>query len=95
MPFKLNTTPHHRIPKQCFRLTNWPAYQARLRRRSDLTFRLDEASPAGWLASRRTRPGRQPLYSDLAIDRVLTLRHVFHLALRQAETFSRSILRPA
>ncbi len=35
----------------------------------------------------------QPRYSDLAIELVLTLRLVFHLALRQAEAFSRSALR--
>ena len=37
-------------------------------------------------------PG-QPLYSDLAIELVLTLRLVFHLALRQAEAFTSSVLR--
>ena len=34
----------------------------------------------------------QPRYSDLAIELVLTLRLVFHLALRQAEGFTRSVL---
>ena len=45
-----------------------------------------------WQASRRTTSGRQPLHSDLAIELVLVLRMVFHLALRQAEAFSRSVL---
>ena len=35
----------------------------------------------------------QPIYSDLAIELVLTLRLVFHLALRQAEQFAGIILR--
>ena len=74
-------------------MTNWPAYEAGLRRRGDLTFWLDEAALAGWQAPRRTTPGGQPRYSDLAIELVLTLRLVFHLALRQAEAFSRSVLR--
>ena len=34
-----------------------------------------------------------PLYSELAIKLVLTLRLVFHLALRQAEVFTRRVLR--
>ena len=47
--------------------------------------------PAG-RPPRRSTPGGQPRYSDLAIELVLTLRLVFHLALRQAEAFSRSVL---
>ena len=37
--------------------------------------------------------GAQPKYSDLAIETALTLRLVFHLPLRQAESFLRSIFR--
>jgi hypothetical protein len=36
---------------------------------------------------------RQPLYSSIAIEAALTLRLVFHLALRQAEGFLGSILK--
>ena len=93
MPFKHNAARRHRIPKQRWRVTNWPAYEAGLRRRGDLTFWLDEKALAGWQAPRRSTPGGQPRYSDLAIELVLTLRLVFHLALRQAEAFSRSVLR--
>jgi len=52
-----------------------------------------KAALAGWAAPKRSSPGGQPLYSELAIELVLTLRLVFHLALRQAEAFSRSVLR--
>ena len=65
----------------------------RLRRRGDLTLWLDEAALAGWAAPRRNSPGGQPRYSDLAIELALTLRLVFHLALRQAEAFTFSVLR--
>ncbi len=44
-------------------------------------------------APKRSSPGGQPSYSDLAIKLVLMLRLVFHLALRQAEAFSRCVLR--
>jgi hypothetical protein len=37
--------------------------------------------------------GGQATYSDLAIEMVLMLRAVFHLALRQAEAFAGSVLR--
>ena len=93
MPFKHNAFHRHRIPRACYRVTNWPAYEAGLRRRGDLTLWLDDAALAGWAAPKRSSPGGQPLYSELAIELVLTLRLVFHLALRQAEAFSRSVLR--
>ena len=93
MPFKHNAARRHRIPRARYRVTNWPAYEAGLRRRGDLTLWLDEAALAGWAAPKRSSPGGQPLYSELAIELVLTLRLVFHLALRQAEAFCRSVLR--
>ena len=93
MPFKHNAARRHRIPRARYRVTNWPAYEAGLRRRGDLTLWLDEAAFAGWAAPKRSSPGGQPLFSDLAIEVVLTLRLVFRLALRQAEAFCRSVLR--
>jgi hypothetical protein len=93
MPFKFNATRRHRIPKARYRVRNWPAYEAGLRRRGDLTLWIDEAAVAGWQAPRRSTPGGQAIYSDLAIEMVLMLRMVFHLALRQAEAFAGSVLR--
>ena len=92
MPFKHNATRRHHIPKARRRITNWPSYEAGLRRRGDVTFWLDEAALSGWCAPRRTSRGGQPIYADLAIEVVLTLRLVFHLALRQVEGFTRSVL---
>lgn len=91
MPFKHHAARRHRIPKARYRVRNWPAYKAGLRRRGDLTLWLDEAAIAGWQAPRRTTPGGQTWYSDVAID--LVLRLVFHLALRQAEGFAKSVFR--
>lgn len=93
MPFKHNAAHRHRIPRARYRVQNWPASEAGLGRRGDLTFWLDETALAGWHAPRRSTPGGQPLYSALAIELVLTLRLVFHLALRQAAGFVASVLR--
>ena len=93
MPFKFNATRRHRIPRAHYRVRNWPAYEAGLRQRGDLTLWIDEAALDGWRAPRRNTPGGQAIYSDLAIEMVLMLRMVFHLALRQAEAFARSVLR--
>ena len=92
MPFKHNAARRHRIPRARYRVTNWSAYETGLCRRGDVTFWVDEAALAGWQAPRRSTPGGQPRYSDLAIELVLSLRLVFHLALRQAEGFARSVL---
>jgi hypothetical protein len=93
MPFKHNAARRHHIPKARYRVQNWPAYEAGLKRRGDLTLWLDEAAIAEWQAPRRTTPGGQAWYSDAAIELVLVLRLVFHLALRQAEGFAASVLR--
>src|SRR5829696_7627761 len=88
--------PHPNRPKRFrarYRIRNWPQYEAGLKRRGDLTLWLDQAAIAGWHASRRTTPGGQARYSNLAIELVLILRLVFHLALRQAEGFVDSVLR--
>jgi hypothetical protein len=93
LPFKHNAAHRHRIPRAQYRVRNWPQYDAGLRRRGDLTLWLDEAALVGWQAPPRTTPGGQTRYSDLAIELVLMLRLVFHLALRQAEGFVGSVLR--
>jgi hypothetical protein len=93
MPFKHHAARRHRIPKARYRIWNWPAYEAGLKRRGDLTLWLDEAAIAGWQAPRRSTPGGQARYSDVAIELVLILRLVFHLALRPAEGFTASVLR--
>ena len=93
MPFKHHNARRHRIPRARYRVQNWPAYEAGLKRRGDPTLWLDAAAMAKWQAPRRTTPGGQRRYSKLAIGVVLTLRLVFHLALRQAEGFVGSALR--
>src|ERR1700732_196168 len=84
MPFKFNATRRHRIPRARYRVGNWPGCEAGLKRRGDLTLWIDEAGLDGRQAPRRSTPGGQAVYSDLAIEMVLTLRLVFHLALRPA-----------
>jgi len=93
MPFKFNAARRHRIPKARYRMRNWPDYEAGLRQRGDLALWIDEAALDKWQAPRRNTPGGQATYSDLAIEMVLMLRTVFHLALRQAEAFAGSVLR--
>ena len=73
MPHKFNADRRDKIPKQKHRVTNWAEYNASLRRRGDLTVWVSEEALTFWAAPRRTTPGGQPVYSDLAIETCLTL----------------------
>src|SRR5687768_8863758 len=92
MPHKYNADRRHHIPRPKRCVTNWAAYNEALRQRGSLTVWFTEDAIAAWKAEPRTTPGGQPHYSDLAITTALTLRAVFHLALRQTEGLIGSIL---
>src|SRR5512143_1545104 len=89
MPHKANAARRQHIPRPKRRVTNWAEYwaeyDAALRQRGSLTVWFTAEAIAGWKAAPRTTPGGQPSYSDLTITTALTLRAVFHLALRQTE----------
>ncbi len=92
MPHKYNADRRHHIARPKRRVTNWSEYNEALRQRGSLTVWFTEDAIAAWKAMPRTTPGGQPHYSDLAITTALTLRAVFHLALRQTEGLIGSIL---
>lgn len=93
MPFKANAARRHHIPKQKRKVTNWAAYDVSLRQRGSLTVWFSDEAIASWRAAPRTTRGGQAWYSPLAILTALTLRTVFHLALRQTEGLIGSIIR--
>jgi hypothetical protein len=92
MPFKANAVRRHHIPKQKRKVTNWAAYDASLRQRGSLTVWFTDEAIAAWRATPRTTRGGQAWYSPLAILTALTLKAVFHLALRQTEGLIGSII---
>src|SRR5919199_235211 len=77
--------------KTPYRIRNWPAYNAALIGRGSLTLWVDEAALRGWRYTGPTQRGAQYHYADTAIRCVLTLRVVYHLALRAAEGLVRSV----
>ena len=91
MPHKFNADRRAKIPKQKRRVTNCAEYDESLRRRGDLTVSISEDALAVWSAPRRTTPGGQPVYSDVAVELCLTLRMVFKQPLRQAQGLMRAI----
>ena len=87
---KSKVTPKY---KTKYRVKNWAAYEAALRKRGDVSLWFDEEAIDVWNAQATGRPGGQRRYSDLAIVTALTLRAVFHLPLRQTEGFVASLVR--
>ena len=93
LPFKLNQSGRHHIPRQRRKVTNWPAYDASLRQRGSLTIWFTDEAIAAWRAEPSTTRGGQPWYSELAILTALTLRAVYRLALHQTEGLIGSLMR--
>jgi len=60
LPFKLNQSGRHHIPRQKRKVTNWPAYDASLRQRGSLTVWFTDEAVEAWKAEPRTTRGGQP-----------------------------------
>jgi hypothetical protein len=74
MPHKHNDDRRHHIPKMTFKVQNWPAYEAGLRRRGSLTLWIEDSALARWQSC---GPGGQARYADAAIQTSLMMRAVF------------------
>lgn len=73
-------------PRVRYKVRDWAAYDRSLVRRGDITVWVSSEAVAGWRA-----PAGRRTFSDAAIAAALTVRAVYHLALRQAEGLIRSI----
>ena len=76
-----------------YKTRNWPAYNEALKRRGLLTIWFDPAMT--WEATPTGKRGRQPAYSDAAIQTCLTMKVLFGMALRQSELARRHRFEPA
>ena len=74
-----------------YKTRNWPSYNEALKRRGSLTIWFDPAIT--WEATPTGKRGRQPAYSDAAIQTCLTMKVLFGMALRQTTGFVESLLR--
>jgi transposase len=77
--------------KTPYRIRNWPKYNAALIERGSLTLWVDEEAIKAWRYTGPPQRGAQYVYADAAIKCVLTLRAVYHLALRATEGLARSL----
>ena len=89
MPHKHNAGRRQHIPKMSFKVQNWPAYEAGLRRGGSLTLWIEDAALECW---QTCGPGGQARYTDAAIQTSLMVRTTFKLPLRQTEGLMASIL---
>jgi hypothetical protein len=92
MPHKHNAGRRHHIPKKAHCVTNWPEYEAGLRSQGSPTLWITSEALTHWQALRRTTPGGQPRYSDLAIETTLMLGSALQMRLRQAEGLLGSVV---
>ena len=88
MPHKHNADRRHHIPKMKFKMRNWAAYEAGLRRRGSLTLWIKDAALDSW---QTTGPGGQARYRAAVIQTSLMLRMAFKLALRRTEGLMTSV----
>jgi len=80
--------------KNAYRIRNWHDYNESLVKRGSLTLWLDKEASESWLACRgkeEKKEGRPFIYSDTAIEIILTVGSVYHLPLRALEGFLKSI----
>src|SRR5277367_1804372 len=89
MPHKYNADCRHYLPKMSFKVRNWPAYEAGLRRRGSLTLWIEDAALECW---QTIGPSGQARYTGAAIQTSLMLRAAFKLPLRQIEGLMTSVL---
>ena len=76
-----------------YRTTNWKAYNEALKARGSLTMWLDQDMQ--WLAEPNGKRGRNPTFSDAAIQFCLSIKCLFGQPLRQALGMVHSLLRLA
>jgi hypothetical protein len=70
VPFKHHAEHRHHIPKPRYRVTNWPEYDAALRRRGSLTVWITDEAIAAWRAEPRTTAARTDTLLDQITDSV-------------------------
>ena len=75
-----------------YRVKNWSEYNEALIKRGSLTLWFEEKMVQSWLNVERTgKRGHPYVYSDVAVECMVLLKQVFHLALRQTQGFMQSI----
>ena len=78
--------------KTVYRVKNWSSYNRALVARGSLTVWIDDGLWEQWYDHRPSQRGAQFVYSDQAMEWMLTMRVLFGLPLRQTQGFIQSLL---
>jgi hypothetical protein len=78
--------------KIAYRTRNWNQYNTALVHRGRITLWIAPDVARAWKAQKDGRACKQKVYSDLAIETLLSLKIVFKLTLRQAQGFASDVL---
>ena len=79
--------------KVTYKITNWKQYNESLVQRGDITVWFSDDALANWEhPNDKTKVGRPFVYSDTAIECLLTIRELLKLPYRQTEGFGRSLV---
>ena len=81
---KLRKRQHH------YRVSNWAQYNRALIQRGAITLWIAEEDRVAWRAEATGERGRQRVYSDAAIQCLLTVRAIYHLTLRATQGLAQS-----
>jgi hypothetical protein len=69
--------------KKKYKINNWKSYNQSLINRGNINLWIDKDLENNWYSLKSNKIGRQEIYSDLAIEMILTLGKVFNQRLRQ------------
>jgi hypothetical protein len=93
MPYKYPISKGWNIPKQKYKLSNWPEYNAALRQRGRIEVWISDEAIEQWYEKERVYDGTGTprKYTDFAIIICHEIRKVFKLPLRQCQGFIDSL----
>jgi len=93
MPNKYAERKGWKVPKQKYKVSNWPDYNEALRRRGRIEIWISNDAIENWYEQERIYDGTgaPKLFSDFAITICHEVRQVYKLALRQCQGFINSI----
>ena len=93
MPNKYPEKKGWRVPKQRYKISNWPEYNEALRQRGNIEVWLSDTAIENWYEKDRVNngTGASKKFTDFAILMCHEIRQVFRLPLRQCEGFINSL----
>ncbi|QDU88977.1 Transposase DDE domain protein [Pirellulimonas nuda] len=84
--------PASKLKKLAYKVTNWRENNESLVNQGDITFWFDEAVIDVWEHQNgQKKVGRPFIYSNVAVETLLTIRELFRLPYRQTEGFGRAL----